>query len=193
MDTSKDENQDLMAGRGRLMEIYVPIRLTGNQVVGAYEVYQDLLAVEPYVNRMQWILWVSLILAFDVLFLALLPDGAASLPRLRRQEERLGALVGNAADVIMILGRDAQIQYQSPAVERSWGYEPRLLTDSSLVELIHPDDQKAARELLANATSRPEANVEQRAAATPRRWLLARLRGHRQEPAGRPGRRRASS
>jgi diguanylate cyclase (GGDEF)-like protein/PAS domain S-box-containing protein len=159
LDVAK-ENRDFRAAHGRLMEIYVPIKLDGQHVIGAYEVYNDLLAVEPYVGRMQWILWVSLILAFDVLYLALFRIVRRASQRLRRQEERLGALVGNAADVIIILDRAAQIQYQSPAVQRAWGYERGLLADSLVVDLVHPDDHAAAHELLAHATSRPGANVE---------------------------------
>jgi diguanylate cyclase (GGDEF)-like protein/PAS domain S-box-containing protein len=160
LDTSKDENRDLLAEHGRVMEIYVPVRLDGSRVVGAYEVYQDLQAVEPHVNRMRWTLWVSLSLAFDVLFLGLFRTVRGASHRLRRQEERLGALVGNAADVIMILDGDGQIQYQRPAVLRSWGYEPPALAGTTLLDLMHGDDRSALRALLAQATSRPGANID---------------------------------
>ncbi len=160
LDTSTEENAGLVARYGRLMEIYVPIRLDDGRVVGAYELYQGLRSVQPYVNRMQWILWISLVLAFDFLYLALFRIVRTASRRLRTQEERFRSLVGNATDVILILDWDARIQYQSPAARRSWGYETMRLTESPIFDLIHEDDRGAAHELLNHAASRPGRNVE---------------------------------
>jgi diguanylate cyclase (GGDEF)-like protein/PAS domain S-box-containing protein len=160
LDKPKGEDGGLVGRYGRLMEIYVPIRLNGGDVVGAYEVYQGLRTVQPYVNRMQWILWISVVLAFDFLFLALFRIVRSASRRLRTQEERFRALVGNATDVILILDWQAKIQYQSPAAQRGWGYELTQLAERTIFDLVHDEDQDAALELLDHAASRPSRNVE---------------------------------
>ena len=91
-DLSKQENRAERGHFSRLMEIYVPIRLHGDAVVGAYELYRDLSAVEPRIADMQRSLWSSLALAFGALYLALFNLVRRASRELRRQNEELGRL-----------------------------------------------------------------------------------------------------
>ncbi len=59
---------------------------------------------------------------------------------LRASEARFRPLVQNSSDIIMVLGRDRRIDYQSPSVERVLGYAPNDLDGVPLAGLVHPDD-----------------------------------------------------
>ncbi|HEY3107902.1 MAG TPA: HAMP domain-containing sensor histidine kinase [Chloroflexota bacterium] len=87
----KDENRG-ERGRGRLMEIYVPIRPHGGPVVGAYEIYHDLGLVEPQIAQLRTRLWVSVTIAFAVLYVGLYGLVRAASEHARRQTEELGRL-----------------------------------------------------------------------------------------------------
>jgi signal transduction histidine kinase len=87
----KEENAG-ERGYGRLMEVYVPIRLGGEQVVGAYELYHDLELVSPRIERLRLVLWSSIAVAFLVLYLSLYGLVRQASDRERRQTEELGRL-----------------------------------------------------------------------------------------------------
>ncbi|MFN8526310.1 MAG: HAMP domain-containing sensor histidine kinase [Chloroflexota bacterium] len=91
-DLSKEENRDEQAGGQRLMEIYLPARVGGDRVVGAYELYHDLAVVEPRIAAMQRFLWVSLATALALLYLALFGVVRRASVRLRAQNEELGKI-----------------------------------------------------------------------------------------------------
>lgn len=65
----------------------------------------------------------------------------------RLREQRLRALVQNAADLILICDASGFITYQSPAAEISWGYGGDALLGQPFVTLVHPDAAPAVREL----------------------------------------------
>jgi diguanylate cyclase (GGDEF)-like protein/PAS domain S-box-containing protein len=73
---------------------------------------------------------------------------AAQLERLlaevRDNEERFRALVQNASDVIIVMLPDSTVTYQTPSAERVFGYGPRELVGSKLVDVLHPDDRRRA-------------------------------------------------
>jgi putative nucleotidyltransferase with HDIG domain len=53
----------------RLLEVYVPIQLAGsNEIVGAYEIYQDLTILEPVIAATRRFVWISVGLGFLVLY-----------------------------------------------------------------------------------------------------------------------------
>jgi signal transduction histidine kinase len=76
----------------RLMEIYVPVRLDGERVIGAYEVYLDVNALAPLIASAQRFLWTGLSLGLGILYLALFGLVRSASERLRRQSEDLGRL-----------------------------------------------------------------------------------------------------
>lgn len=59
---------------------------------------------------------------------------------LKRSEERFGALVRNASDVIVIATSDGIIRYVSPTAQRLWGQSPAALEGTALALLAHPED-----------------------------------------------------
>ena len=73
----------------------------------------------------------------------------------RQGERRFAALVKQSSDVLTILGDDAAITYQTPSVQRVFGYRPDELTATSLIDLVHPDDRGLVLASLSHASARP--------------------------------------
>ncbi len=59
---------------------------------------------------------------------------------LRRNEEYFRSLIENALDTITILNRDGIISYESPSIQRVFGYKPEELIGKNAFEFIHPED-----------------------------------------------------
>ena len=75
-------------------------------------------------------------------------------------ETRFRALVQNAADVIVIIGADGQIEYESPAIERVLGHRVSARLGRSPLDLVHPGDQPRITALLRDLAARPGAQVD---------------------------------
>lgn len=73
----------------------------------------------------------------------------------RRAEQRFRGLVHNAPDAILVLDREAVVQYQSPSVTRLLGLPEGEVAGRSAIGLLHADDQPLAVELLAELRTRP--------------------------------------
>ncbi|HWT25105.1 MAG TPA: EAL domain-containing protein [Solirubrobacteraceae bacterium] len=58
----------------------------------------------------------------------------------RRFETRLAALVRNAQDVVSLLGPDGRLAYLSPSASTLTGRSADELMETSLLDLVHPDD-----------------------------------------------------
>ena len=65
-------------------------------------------------------------------------------------EQRMAALVENAAELSILVGRDAKVIYATPAVERLLEHSEGGLQGSDILELVHPDDLQAAYDLAAD-------------------------------------------
>jgi diguanylate cyclase (GGDEF)-like protein/PAS domain S-box-containing protein len=78
----------------------------------------------------------------------------------RRSEARFRSMVQNSTDVVMIIGPDGAIQYQSPSGERVFGYRDASLLGTNLRDLIHPNDVQQLHTFLAD--------VQERSDTTPR-------------------------
>jgi len=74
---------------------------------------------------------------------------------LRESEQRFQALVHHASDVFTVVGADAVIRYQSPAIEQVLGYRAEDLIGRTFLDLIEPDDQEAAKQLFERPQVRP--------------------------------------
>jgi diguanylate cyclase (GGDEF)-like protein/PAS domain S-box-containing protein len=70
---------------------------------------------------------------------------------LRESEQRFRALVHHASDVFTVIGADAVIRYQSPAIEQVLGHPAEGLIGRSLLDLIEPADRDAASDLFERA------------------------------------------
>jgi diguanylate cyclase (GGDEF)-like protein/PAS domain S-box-containing protein len=163
----------------RFLSIYLPIRspVTG-QVVGAYEVYEDAAPIMADIARtrqdvliivggMALGLLALLFAAFSVASRRLTSQNRRLVEQsakeqilhadLRRSRQRFQSLVQNSADVNMILGADAKIEYESPAVERVLGFRAEDRAGLSVLEFLHPDDTERAGELLTEVVRSPGA------------------------------------
>jgi len=60
--------------------------------------------------------------------------------KLEGQREYLVSLIEQSSDIISVIERDGSIRYQSPAVERTFGYKTDELIGRNLFEFLHPDD-----------------------------------------------------
>ncbi|HEX2188485.1 MAG TPA: PAS domain S-box protein [Longimicrobiaceae bacterium] len=74
---------------------------------------------------------------------------------LQRSEQHFRRLIENSSDVATILDRRGISTYQSPSVERVFGYTPEEMLGTSAFDRIHPDDHAACREVLGGMLAKP--------------------------------------
>jgi diguanylate cyclase (GGDEF)-like protein/PAS domain S-box-containing protein len=74
---------------------------------------------------------------------------------LRESEQRFRALVHHASDVFTVIGADAVIRYQSPAIEQVLGYPTEGIIGRSFLDLIDPPDLDIARQLFERSQTQP--------------------------------------
>ena len=78
---------------------------------------------------------------------------------------QLEALPLHSTDLLTLLDEDGIIRYDSPAIERIYGYEQDELVGHHVAEYFHPDDRErvlSAFEALTNATEHHIETVEHR-------------------------------
>ena len=180
-DGSAAENEFEHGLAKRLLSLYIPITGSdGATVIGAYEIYEDAAPIEADIatTRSDVLLIVG---AMALTLLALLYAAFAAASRrlsaqnrrlreqasteqllmsdLRRSEERFKSLVRNSVDVNMIVGPDGVIVYESPAVERVLGYEPKARVGTTGVELFHPDDLERVLQVFGELAASPNAQA----------------------------------
>ncbi|MGI8684398.1 MAG: putative bifunctional diguanylate cyclase/phosphodiesterase [Acidimicrobiales bacterium] len=62
---------------------------------------------------------------------------------------RFESLVQNSSDVIAVVDPQANVIYHSPSIQRVLGYDAAELADSSLLDIVHPEDREHVVTLLA--------------------------------------------
>src|SRR5439155_23752992 len=78
----------------------------------------------------------------------------------REQSEALvAALVENASDIILVIGGDGALRYQSPSLERVLGFPVAALDPVALRKLVHADDLAGLRSGLAELRARARGPV----------------------------------
>jgi PAS domain S-box-containing protein len=80
----------------------------------------------------------------------------AATAELARREEHFRRLIEHSSDVIAIVDPQGIIRYESQAVQRLFGYDPRETVGTSAWDRIHPDDVETVREAWGHAFDRPE-------------------------------------
>ena len=60
---------------------------------------------------------------------------------LHESEQRFRSLVHHASDMFTVIGADAVIRYQSPAIEQVLGYPTEHIIGRSFLDLVEPDDR----------------------------------------------------
>ena len=61
----------------------------------------------------------------------------------------------NLSDVILLVGKDGRIHYQTPSVRCVLGYPPGRQHGTALLGLVHPDNRAAVRQALETASPGP--------------------------------------
>ncbi|RNM13787.1 PAS domain-containing sensor histidine kinase [Nocardioides pocheonensis] len=82
---------------------------------------------------------------------AALSDGLSR----QRSEARVGALVQNSSDVIMVLDGELVIRYVTPSVARVLGHRPDDVVGTPLTALVEPSDHAAVTRLFSRLSNRP--------------------------------------
>lgn len=74
-------------------------------------------------------------------------------------EARFRSLVQNASDIILILGPDLNIQYESPAIESMLGHRVADRIGRSPLDIVHPDERTLVDAALRELVDRPGAKA----------------------------------
>ena len=93
---------------------------------------------------------------------------------LESSERRFRTLVTNSTDVVMIVGRDGRIAYQSPSVERVLGHAQSSRLGHPVGVLAHPHDAEYFRTALTELAALPgaERNLELRTRHADGSWRI---------------------
>jgi diguanylate cyclase (GGDEF)-like protein/PAS domain S-box-containing protein len=186
--------EDLAALPGHYLELSVPIRGTvdGNPI-GVYDVFQDARLIDQRIAGTRAGVFIVAVVASSLLVAMIwLALGGASrvlagqnrrlqeqatterllLVDLRRNEERFRSLVQNASDGVVVLGEDALIRYESPAIERILGRRAEDGIGQRLTADVHPDDRATVDRRLADVAGShgSEVAVEFRARHADGSW-----------------------
>jgi len=76
---------------------------------------------------------------------------------LRKSEAKQRAMIENIVDVIAILDRDGINRYDSPNIEKWFGWRTWDVVGSAIWDNIHPDDLKSAQKVFADILGEPGA------------------------------------
>jgi len=92
---------------------------------------------------------------------ALALEGAALTDDLSRQhsDARVGALVQNSSEMILVLDPDLMVRYATPSVARAIGHRPEDLVGTSLTSLHEPNEQIALRTFFSKLARHPGRTV----------------------------------
>ena len=74
----------------------------------------------------------------------------------RQSEARFRSLIQNASDLILILSPDGDVYYVSPSIQRILGRTPEEAIDTTVSDLIHPDDKVRMLDTLSKCLEAPE-------------------------------------
>uniref|UniRef100_UPI0025CDD803 putative bifunctional diguanylate cyclase/phosphodiesterase n=1 Tax=uncultured Thiodictyon sp. TaxID=1846217 RepID=UPI0025CDD803 len=77
----------------------------------------------------------------------------------RETEARFASLVRHSSDVISVMGPDQRIRFVSAAAQRVLGLAPTALTDTALLDLLHPEDRLHAAGFLRRVLASHEVTA----------------------------------
>ena len=75
---------------------------------------------------------------------------------LRKSEERLGKLIRNSNDMLVILEEDGREKYMSESLERITGFKPEEVLGTSCYDHFHPDDMEQIKQTVDNLFNYPD-------------------------------------
>ena len=79
-----------------------------------------------------------------------------------RNEARFRALVQRSTDVVVVVNREGQLSYVSPAVTGMLGYAPEVLIGTDVLDRVHDEDRRKAEAAIREAGSMPGTRIEVR-------------------------------
>jgi PAS domain S-box-containing protein len=82
-----------------------------------------------------------------------------TLLSLKKEEERFRLLIEHALDIVTILDSRGIVQYESPSLERHFGWKPAELVGKNAFDFIHPKDVKAVQAKFARLLSAPQGSI----------------------------------
>ncbi len=119
---NKPENVSERGAQPRLLEIYVPIRSPDNmRVLGAYEIYYDLVVVQPRIDELRNSVWLGVGGGFLILYLALF----TIVRRASRELIRRSAETKRQADALAKLAEELQGSYTATLAAMSAALDAR--------------------------------------------------------------------
>jgi diguanylate cyclase (GGDEF)-like protein/PAS domain S-box-containing protein len=149
----------------RLFEIYVPVRLQSSSVLGAYEIYHDLDAVQPRIDEVTWLVYSRVAVGFIVLYLSLyllvrrasrelvrrIAENARLFDQVRGSEERYALATRGANDGLWDWNLRTNQIYYSARWKSILGYEEDEIRDSpdEWFDQVHPEDRDRVKAELA--------------------------------------------
>jgi two-component system cell cycle sensor histidine kinase/response regulator CckA len=96
----------------------------------------------------------------------------------RRANERFRLLLENLSEVILVVDADGGVRYASPSLQRVTGQLPESVEGRSLLDLVDPAQQEAAREYLRGiVTGTPGDGIRLRVRDESGHWRLLELLG----------------
>jgi|GEM_PF-509831 len=80
---------------------------------------------------------------------------------LRENHARHAAMIANSSDVIVIMGADGITKYQSPNIERWFGWKPEVLIGTNGLEKVHPGDIERIQQEFINVLKEEIASTHE--------------------------------
>lgn len=106
---------------------------------------------------------------------------------LQKSEKRFRELVAHSLEDISLVDSNGTLTYESPTSRLPLGYPPNSLVGHNLLDLVHPDERKAATQLLGEAVNQSgsvkEAAFRLRHKDGSWRWMEGSLTNLLDEPA----------
>jgi PAS domain S-box-containing protein len=89
-------------------------------------------------------------------------NGHRDSPISQRSESRvaLDVLPLHSTNLLTVLDEDGVIQYESPAIERVYGFEPTALVGEQVADYFHPDDREEVVSAFRAVVTGDESTVE---------------------------------
>jgi diguanylate cyclase (GGDEF)-like protein/PAS domain S-box-containing protein len=158
----------------KFLEVYLPVRSPGGDVIAAYEVYQDAGPIEASIAETRRDVFLIAAAVALILAAVLLVGFEGTSRRLGRQNRRLReltdgmrdsearfrSLAQNASDLVLVVDHDGTVRYVSVSVDRILGFPPDDLVGRKLAHAVHADDREILVQQLASIADRPGADIE---------------------------------
>jgi PAS domain S-box-containing protein len=150
------------AFRGKRMWDVLPRELAGEVEEGVAQVHrsEDVVCIEYQLSvpEGQRDFEARMVPAFDdqtIIIVRDITDRKEAERALHRSEEHFRSMIENASDLITIMDRNGIVRYESPSVERMFGYTPEELVGRGGFEFAHPDDLPEALVAFADVIAHP--------------------------------------